>query len=122
MGSPIRTPREIFVAAVQRAPEAWDAYLAGACGGDDALRRRVRALLDAHRAVGSFLEAPAPGPAATAAEEAVPAAPGTLIGPYKLLEPIGEGGMGTVYMAQQTEPVKRLVALKVIKPGMDSRQ
>ncbi len=48
--------------------------------------------------------------------------PGTVIGPYKLLEPIGEGGMGTVFMAEQTRPVKRLVALKLIKPGMDSRQ
>src|SRR5262249_11861516 len=48
--------------------------------------------------------------------------PGAMIGPYKLLEQIGEGGMGTVYMAQQTEPVQRIVALKIIKPGMDSRQ
>ena len=48
--------------------------------------------------------------------------PGTVIGPYKLLEKIGEGGMGTVWMAQQTEPVKRLVAVKLIKAGMDSRR
>jgi hypothetical protein len=52
--------------------------------------------------------------------EPTPESPGALIGPYKLLEPIGEGGMGTVWMAQQTEPVKRVVALKVIKPGMGS--
>ena len=48
--------------------------------------------------------------------------PGTVIGPYKLLQQIGEGGMGTVYMAEQTRPVQRKVALKVIKPGMDTRQ
>ena len=51
-----------------------------------------------------------------------PATPGTQIGPYKLLQQIGEGGMGVVFMAEQTEPVQRKVALKVIKPGMDSRQ
>ncbi len=77
---------------------------------------------------GSFLEEPAAESAATGAfpdaagHASSPEAPGALIGQYKLIEPIGEGGMGTVWMAQQTEPVKRLVAIKLIKAGMDSRQ
>src|SRR5205823_11405672 len=70
--------------------------------------------------LGSFLEA-APGGPATVAEP-TQEAPGAVIGPYKLLQQSGEGGMGTVYMAEQTHPVQRKVALKVIKPGMDSRQ
>jgi serine/threonine protein kinase/tetratricopeptide (TPR) repeat protein len=106
-------------------------FLDAACAGDADLRQRLEILLRAHDNPGSFLGAPAVSPEATAApspgpapEEAVaPAvAPSAVIGPYKLLQEIGEGGMGTVWMAQQTEPVKRLVALKVIKPGMNSRQ
>src|SRR4051794_27695766 len=104
MDSPIKTARELFVAAVKRAPDQWDAYLTEACGGDEALRRRVRDLLDAHQEAGSSLESPAPGPITTA-EEAIQEGPGTVIGPYKLIQEIGEGGMGTVFMAQQTEPV-----------------
>ena len=79
-------------------------------------------MIDAHFQAGSFLEAPPASP--TDARPLAPSkeAPGTLIGPYKLLQPIGEGGMGTVYMAEQTVPVRRTVALKLIKPGMDSRQ
>jgi serine/threonine protein kinase len=109
------------------------AYLELVCGGDDPLRHQIEALLRAHAANPSFLEGPAltVGRLAealhctTSASESVPDhvadVAGPLVGPYKLIEEIGEGGMGTVYMAQQIEPVKRLVALKVIKPGMDSR-
>src|SRR5437764_403167 len=68
-----------------------------------------------------LLDAPVPNPVATV-EEVVGERPGTVIGPYKLLQQIGEGGMGTVFMAEQTQPVQRKVALKVIKAGMDSRQ
>src|SRR5262245_31490719 len=98
------------------------AYLNRACGGDADLRGRVEALLQAHGASASFLEAPAA--AAVAGISPAPAIErhGKLIGPYKLLEPIGEGGMGVVYMAEQTHPVRRKVALKIIKPGMDTRQ
>src|SRR5262249_14809518 len=79
-------------------------------------------LLAAQSKVSRFLEAPAPALVGTVDESPVTERPGTLVGPYKLLEQIGEGGMGTVWMAQQTEPVKRAVAVKLIKPGMDSKQ
>src|SRR5262249_16061979 len=80
----------------------------------------VEALLRAHDKSGDVLDLPdKPMPTM---DEPVSERPGTVIGPYKLLEQIGEGGMGTVWMAQQTEPVKRLVAVKLIKAGMDSGQ
>jgi eukaryotic-like serine/threonine-protein kinase len=97
------------------------AYVAGACGDDADLRARVDKLVAAHFAAGDFLQTAAPPPALTAADS-VTERPGTVIGPYKLLQQIGEGGMGVVWMAEQTQPVQRKVALKVIKPGMDSRQ
>jgi serine/threonine protein kinase/tetratricopeptide (TPR) repeat protein len=96
-------------------PAERQAYLDARCGGDDDLRREVEDLLRHYQRLGSFLDSPpalAPPPHAEA--------PGSRIGPYKLLEPIGEGGMGTVWMAEQQEPVRRLVALKVIKAGLDS--
>src|SRR5207244_6195438 len=84
------------------------------------------------REAGSFLDRPAAALGATAVFRPVPGEeaaavllrelPGTVIGPYKLLQQIGEGGMGTVFMAEQTQPVQRKVALKIIKPGMDSKQ
>src|SRR5207253_144584 len=77
--------------------------------------------LEASAQAGSFLESPAPAPAVTL-DDPITERPGTAIGPYKLLQQIGEGGMGTVFMAEQTQPVQRKVALKVIKAGMDSRQ
>jgi serine/threonine protein kinase/tetratricopeptide (TPR) repeat protein len=102
--------------------EARDAYLAQACGGDRGRRDRVEALLRVHEQEPSFLESPAPPPTAARDEPPLTEGPGTVIGPYKLLERIGEGGMGAVYMAEQARPVRRKVALKVIKPGMDTRQ
>jgi hypothetical protein len=98
------------------------AYLKRACGSDTELLARVEALLDAHDAKDGFLEAPALEPDATVEESPLIEGPGTTIGRYKLLELIGEGGMGLVYLAEQQEPVRRQVALKIIKPGMDSRQ
>lgn len=97
------------------------AYLNQACAGDEPLRARVEALLESHEEAGSFLQCQTVEAAVTTCPDATVLA-GTTIGPYKLLERIGEGGMGVVYMAQQTEPVKRRVALKIIKPGMDTRQ
>src|SRR4051794_33606709 len=102
--------------------DARAAYLDRACGDDADLRRRVESLLAAHFRAGAFLESPAQPPTATDHPAHPPERPGTAVGPYKLLEPIGEGGMGVVYMAEQTHPVRRKVALKIIKPGMDTRQ
>src|SRR5215470_13743069 len=98
------------------------AYLDRACQGDVTLRSRIDALLVAHQHAGDILEEPVLTPTVTWSDPTPLEAPGTVIGPYKLLEPIGEGGMGVVYMAEQTAPVRRKVALKIIKPGMDTQQ
>ena len=99
------------------------AYLEGACGGDHALRARIEALLAAHEGSGGALDVPPSDlKPATVDERPLSEGPGSVIGPYKLLQQIGEGGMGIVYMAEQQEPVRRKVALKIIKPGMDSQQ
>jgi serine/threonine protein kinase/Flp pilus assembly protein TadD len=113
--------REIFLAALQMTPDEWEAYLNEVCGDDQKLRTRVLSLLDAHREADSFLEPVAPGLPAVA-QEPVAEAAGTMIGPYRLLEQIGEGGFGVVFMAEQQQPVRRKVALKVLKPGMDTKQ
>jgi eukaryotic-like serine/threonine-protein kinase len=112
---------DVFCAALELAsPAERAAYLDHACGDDRDARGRVERLLAAHSQAGNFLGA---GPAVVAATTDLPAqAIGTMIGPYKLLQQIGEGGMGTVFMAEQTQPVQRKVALKLIKPGMDSHQ
>src|SRR5262245_2001963 len=114
--------REIFMAALEQAPDQQDTYLNQVCGGDEELRRNVAVMLKAHVAGEGPLDRGPLRDEQTAADEKAAEAPGTVIGSYKLLEPIGEGGMGTVWMTQQTEPVKRLVAVKLIKPGMDSKQ
>src|SRR5262245_46517396 len=112
-----RKARDVFLAAMKLPAEKREVYLQEACGDDLDLHRRVSALLQAQAEIGSFHEAPS-----HTIDQPITEAPGTVIGPYKLIEQIGEGGMGTVWMAQQTEPVKRLVAVKVIRPGMHSRQ
>jgi serine/threonine protein kinase len=121
--------RDLFMAAVQlEDPGERRAYLDQACGHEAGLRQRVEALLQAFEQAGSFLQQPADAatsdlPSAEPCPDIAPAeAAGTLIGAYKLLEPIGEGGFGVVFMAEQTQPVRRKVALKVLKPGMDTRQ
>ena len=101
-------------------PPSGQAYLDRACARRPGAAGRVEALLRPTREPASLLDCPRR--ATATASITPPKRPGTRIGPYKLLEQIGEGGMGVVWMAEQTEPVKRLVALKVIKPGMDSRQ
>jgi serine/threonine protein kinase/tetratricopeptide (TPR) repeat protein len=102
-------------------PQARRAYLEEACGERLDLRARVEALLRFHDE-GRGLLASAPMSSPTAADERVVAAPGTRIGPYKLIEQIGEGGFGIVFLAEQQYPLQRRVALKVLKAGMDSAQ
>src|SRR5437016_6191521 len=114
--------RDIFIAALQKEAQAdRQAYLDEVCKGNDDLRRGVEVLLEVHDRAGSFLESPVSGLIATF-DAPLEERPGTVIGPYKLLEQIGEGGFGVVYMAEQQQPVRRKVALKIIKPGMDSKQ
>ncbi len=115
----------LFNAAAELAdPAQRAAFLDAACGVDESLRVGIEDLLRHDVAAGSFLESPAVDADATANDASVTDGewPGKSIGPYKLLQRIGEGGMGTVYMAEQTQPVRRTVALKLIKAGMDSRQ
>jgi serine/threonine protein kinase/tetratricopeptide (TPR) repeat protein len=130
--------RSIFMEALAKEGAERSAYLAEACCGDAALLQRVEALIQSHEGAGNFLAKPVAE--RLAEQQGVPLAKeamsgshpavepesgtrsGTVIGPYKLLQQIGEGGMGTVFMAEQTEPVQRTVALKLIKPGLDSRQ
>src|SRR5262249_30285673 len=98
------------------------AWLAQACAGDSALRFRVEDLLRAHDQAGDFLRGRVDPSATPTAEATVAEQPGSVIGPYQLREPLGAGGMGVVFLAEQNEPVRRPVALKIIKPGLDSRQ
>ena len=124
----------LFHLALAKPPGERAAFLEQACAGDAPQRLRVEALLRAHEAADSFLERPAAAPDATSDHGPDPDAPtktlvpspdeqlGDRIGPYKLLQKIGEGGMGAVFMAEQEHPVRRRVALKVIKPGMDTGQ
>jgi tetratricopeptide (TPR) repeat protein/serine/threonine protein kinase len=121
MNASPRKAREVFLAAVKLPAEQRQAYLQEICGGDEDLYRRVHDLLQAHAEIGSFREALDERPPVPV-DQPVSEAAGMVIGPYTLLEPIGEGGMGTVWLAQQTQPVKRLVAVKLIKVGMDSKQ
>ena len=126
MNTPTPTAQSIFLDAIENhPPQDWPALVASACGPDEALRRRVSQLLAAHAQVENFMARPAGGidaEARAAVDQQFSQSLGSMIGPYKLLEQLGEGGMGIVYVAEQTEPVRRTVALKIIKPGMDSRQ
>ncbi len=115
--------RAIFDRAVEITSDAErTAFLDAACADAADLRGEVEALLAAHAEAGSFLESPAPGLTTSRFEKEEISLIGAQIGPYKLLQQIGEGGMGIVYMARQERPVQRMVALKIIKPGMDRRR
>ena len=121
-----RRLEELFDAACALSPEARTAFLDRACGSDAALRQEVESLLAAHEQAGDFLLHPDPI-GAVAAQKTMCIPPlseltGTRIGHYKLLEQIGEGGFGVVWMAEQEEPVRRRVALKIIKLGMDTKE
>ncbi len=101
--------------------ETRNSYVKHACGNDPKLKARIEALLRIHDEDQSFLESPTAGFEATN-EQLIIEGPGTVVGPYRISEQIGQGGFGVVFMAEQQQPVRRLVALKVIKPGMDTRQ
>src|SRR3954468_13901466 len=124
----------VFNEALELPANERPGYLSQTCGGDIELHRHIVALLEAHEQAGAFLQEPRdqsrPSAIATVARQAPVAgngfAPtgemnGDHVGPYKLLQQIGEGGCGVVYLAEQEEPVRRRVALKVIKLGMDTR-
>jgi serine/threonine protein kinase len=130
--------QSIFIEALEKEdPAERAAFLDRACADDFALRERIERLLQRHEQAGSFLDSAAsalinrnradnPGTWPTAEtgfveEPTLPEGPGSVIGPYKVMEEIGEGGMGLVFVAEQQHPVRRRVALKVIKPGMDTR-
>ena len=114
--------KELFAQASELPAEARAAFLEQACGGDQVLRTAVETLLAAHDRAGAFLAGPTLEPNASTPSTAIDAAQPRQIGPYKLLQEIGEGGFGTVWLAEQEHPVRRRVALKVIKLGMDTRQ
>ena len=135
MSIDVQRVQSLFLAAVESGDaSARAALLERECGGDVALRQRVEALLRAHDEAGSFLDKPAVqlegtsdvSPGQWLDADKLPETPiegvGSRIKQYKLLQQIGEGGMGVVFMAEQQEPVRRMVALKVIKAGMDSAQ
>jgi serine/threonine protein kinase/WD40 repeat protein len=116
---------ELFLNALEIAsPSDRQAYLDKTCGPDAPLRKAVDALLQAHEAAGSILEPKidAANPPATTGLESPREGAGETIGNYKLLQLIGEGGFGSVFMAEQEKPVRRRVALKIIKLGMDTKQ
>ncbi len=115
--SPFDAEREIFLESLQcESPEERAAFLDRACANDPAIRLAVEVLLQHHKE-DEFMQPPGLKPARLSALEK----PGDRIGRYKLLQQIGEGGCGVVYMAEQEEPVRRQVALKVIKLGMDTK-
>ena len=112
----------IFEATLALPQEQRAAYLAQACGGDSQMHRRVKELVQAHEAAGQFMTEPAAVLPGKTVRLPLTEKPGDTIGHYKLLQQIGEGGCGVVYMAEQQEPIRRRVAFKVIKLGMDTKQ
>lgn len=110
--------KAIFLEAVERhAPEKWPNFLDQACGENDKLRQRVEGLLQAHAERDSLFDSPDPTQDLETSEMH-----GETVGPYKLLQRLGEGGMGVVYLAERQKPVRQRVALKIIKQGMDSKK
>ena len=128
MSEELHRVQSVFMLAIDGyQPDEWPAFLKEVCRGNEELRAEVDRLLQAHVEMGSIHTSTPGWPLVANSIDQAHEALGNetqkkRIGPYKLLQQIGEGGMGVVYMAEQTEPVKRRVALKIIKPGMDTRQ
>ena len=118
---PAKNEETIYHEAVSKPPKERKAYLKAACGDDTELLTRIEALLKAREVEDSFLEVPDLDPNVTLDESPISEKSGTVIGRYKLLEQVGEGGFGVVYMAEQTKPINRRIALKIIKLGMDTK-
>lgn len=115
--------QKIFLKAVEKTnPAERDAYLEGVCGQNVELRAQIEQLLSAHEKSEGFLERPLFDADATQDRERITETPGEMIGSYRLLQQIGEGGFGVVFMAEQQRPVVRKVALKIVKPGMDTKE
>ncbi|UCG59647.1 MAG: protein kinase, partial [Phycisphaerales bacterium] len=123
MNADRRKEEAIFKAAIEiDSPEERAAFVKSACGEDAKLLRRVENLLKSHYDDDHFLTSPPNCSGITLDNSPLTERPGTKIGCYKLLQLIGEGGFGVVYMAEQEEPIRRRVALKIIKLGMDTKQ
>ncbi len=121
MTIPFEQLDEIYFRAASLEGDEQREYLEVACAGDSALRREVEKFLRARPQTDRFFEN-GPTPLAGLVHIGIAESVGTVVGPYKLREQIGEGGFGVVYVAEQTEPVRRKVALKIIRPGMATQQ
>jgi serine/threonine protein kinase/WD40 repeat protein len=120
---PKHETRAVFLEALaMNTPEERASYLDAACRDKPELRQRVETLLRAHDQAGGFLKHGPLGGELDISQSSISEGPGTIIGHYKLLEPIGEGGFGVVFLAQQLEPIRRRVAIKIVKPGMDTKE
>lgn len=113
----MKSEETLFAAAIELPLAEREKFLQRECGSDEGLKKRLRKLLRSHDQTNSLLDPQSPEPAETDDTDNVQ---GQFIGNYRLLQKIGEGGFGVVYMAEQREPVQRNVALKIIKPGMDT--
>src|SRR5262245_37240202 len=122
MNGALSDVQAVFGRAVElESPVERSAYLDEACGRDTSFRDEVESLLEAFDSAGDFMTGPAATASGPASAAVVAEGPGTCIGPYELLERIGEGGMGVVFLAKQRLPVHRKVALKILKPGLDTQ-
>ncbi|QDU46345.1 Serine/threonine-protein kinase PknB [Symmachiella dynata] len=115
--------QQIFLRAVDEIPaDQWDQFVRDACGENTSLQARVEELLAAHKIVSGYFDKPPTILASLGKSQSMGNLTGTVVDGYQLAEQIGQGGMGVVYIAHQSQPVRRRVAFKVVKPGMDTKQ